>query len=197
VTRKTQAKAPVIDRRVQKTRQSLHGALISLILEKGYDTVTVQDIIDRANVGRSTFYAHYPSKEDLLQGGFDELRKLLIAGQSLAGPRTDSRRLGFSLALFEHAQGYREVYRALIGRQSGGVVIAPLRQLMTELVSKEVQAGVNNRGGHDIPRTAVIEYLVGALLSVLTWWLDEKTPVPPRDADAIFRRLALRSVFPE
>ena len=101
------------------------------------------------------------------------------------------------MALFEHAQGYREVYRALIGKQSGGVVIAPLRELLTELVEKEMQAGGIQQGGHDIPRKAVVQYVVGALLSVLTWWLDEKNPVAPLHADAIFRRLALVSVFQE
>ncbi len=197
MTGKAQAKVPVVDRRVQKTRQSLHGALISLILEKGFDTVTVQDIIDRANVGRSTFYAHYLSKEDLLQSGFDELRKHLVTGQSLAGQAAQARMLGFSLALFEHAQGYREVYRALIGKQSGGIAIAPLRELLTDLVEKEIQTDAIKQGSHHIPRKAVVQYVVGALLSVLTWWLDEKNPVTPHHADAVFRRLALVSVFPE
>ena len=57
------AKAKKMDRRVQRTRQLLQDALIAMVIEKGYDATTVQDIIDRANVGRATFYAHFPDKQ--------------------------------------------------------------------------------------------------------------------------------------
>src|SRR6266542_5467464 len=70
-----EAKAP--DRRVQRTRQLLQGALMSLIQEKGYEALTVQDILDRANAGRATFYAHFDDKEDLLVSRLDGLRASL------------------------------------------------------------------------------------------------------------------------
>ena len=62
------------DRRIQRTRQSLQTALSELIVEKGYEKVTVQDVIDRANVGRSTFYVHFESLDQLLLSGFEPLR---------------------------------------------------------------------------------------------------------------------------
>ena len=71
---RTRAADKIADRRVQKTRKLLLDALVSLILEKGYDEVSIQDIIDRANVGRSTFYAHYENKEQLLLFGHEHLR---------------------------------------------------------------------------------------------------------------------------
>src|SRR6202012_5392571 len=58
-----------MDRRVRRTRDLLHRALLDLIAEKGYPHITVQDILDRADVGRSTFYTHYRDKEDLLRSG--------------------------------------------------------------------------------------------------------------------------------
>ena len=77
-----------MDRRVQRTRESLHRALIALMIEKGYDAVTVGDIVDRANVGRSTFYAHYTDKEDLFDSGFKNFSKQLLGYQrALAGLR--------------------------------------------------------------------------------------------------------------
>ena len=63
-----------VDRRIQRTRRLLQDALITLILEKGYDKITVQDIIDEANVGRSTFYAHYLDKDDLMASSLELLR---------------------------------------------------------------------------------------------------------------------------
>ena len=71
------AKGRVEDRRIQRTRQLLQGALLSLIQEKGFESLSVQDIIDRANVGRATFYAHFQNKEDLLASGIDGLRASL------------------------------------------------------------------------------------------------------------------------
>lgn len=56
------------DRRVHRTREVLQKALIELISEHGYDTITIQDIVDRANVGRTTFYLHYTSKDELFMG---------------------------------------------------------------------------------------------------------------------------------
>jgi AcrR family transcriptional regulator len=62
------------DRRIQRTRRLLQDALVGLILEKGYEAITVQDILDRANVGRSTFYEHFYDKDDLLLSSFEFLR---------------------------------------------------------------------------------------------------------------------------
>ena len=118
------------ERRVQRTRQALHKALITLVLERGYEAVTIKDVVTRANVGRSTFYAHYPSKEDLLTAEIEGLRATLAAEQRAALARqggVSTRSLGFSRALFEHAQDYRDVYRVLVGsagRRSSSPVCA-------------------------------------------------------------------------
>src|SRR5713226_7910041 len=95
------------DRRITRTRATLQYALNSLILKKGYDAITIQDICDAANVGRSTFYAHYTSKDDLKRKGFEKLRTLLVDRQRevLATAAHDKHRsLVFSLGMFEHAR---------------------------------------------------------------------------------------------
>src|SRR5512139_3251865 len=73
------AAARPTDRRVLRTRATLREALVRLILERGWDDISVQDVCDRANVGRSTFYSHFADKEELLLAGFDDLRKALVA----------------------------------------------------------------------------------------------------------------------
>src|SRR5438067_9876044 len=97
------------DRRVQRTRQLLQDALISMMIEKGYAATTVQDIIDRANVGRATFYAHFADKDTLLHSRLEDLRSMLAQQQqqtltTRGGLR--ARRLGFSLAMLEHARAH-------------------------------------------------------------------------------------------
>lgn len=76
------------DRRVQRTRRLLHAAIIELIDEHGWDAITVQDVCQRADVGRSTFYVHFADKEELLVSGFGELRKQL---QRASSPQIGSR----------------------------------------------------------------------------------------------------------
>src|SRR5260370_35920411 len=93
-----------MDRRAVRTRRSLHQALMSLILRKGYEGVSVQDIIDEADIGRSTFYAHYTGKEDLLRRGFKMLRAEMAGAQSASRGAPEARHrepLPFSLALCE------------------------------------------------------------------------------------------------
>src|SRR5258708_9084151 len=113
-----------IDRRICRTRAMLQHALNSLILKKRYEAITVQDICDAANVGRSTFYAHYTSKDDLKRKGFEKLRKLLVDRQrealATAADRVD-RSFGFSLAMFEHARDHVDHYLALVGGRGGAV----------------------------------------------------------------------------
>ena len=90
-----------MDRRSARTRRALHEALISLILRKGYDGITIQEIIDEADIGRATFYAHYRGKEDLLRGGFEALRAELKAARRTASSKRGVEQdgpLAFSLA---------------------------------------------------------------------------------------------------
>jgi len=189
-----------VDRRVQRTRELLHRALISLMIEKGYDAITVQHIIDRANVGRSTFYAHYDGKEDLLESGLKNLAKQLQGYQRAALALKGSfreRGLAFSLVLFEHAHGHRDTYHAIVGKHSGVVVMNGMRAMLAELLRNELKAYSLHEGSSDVPRSAVIQFVVGALMSVLTWWIEEKSKLSPAEADAIFRRLTIPAILGE
>src|SRR5215470_3992019 len=107
------------DRRVRRTQKLLHRALISLVLERNYDSITIQEILDRADIGRSTFYAHFKSKDELLISGIHELRDTLES--AMQSTRSALKRheavVSFSLAMFQHASEYREVYHALLNTQ--------------------------------------------------------------------------------
>jgi AcrR family transcriptional regulator len=188
--------AEVVDRRAARTRKALHSAFMSLILRKGYDETTVQDIIDEADVGRSTFYGHYTGKEDLLRRGFETLRRELAEAQRVARSRPDRSQagpLGFSLAMFEHAAGYADIFRALVGGRGGTVAVNEIRNVIAELVRKEL-AGSRNDGG--VARELVVQFVVGAFISVLTWWLERRPRLTPSEVDALFRQLVLRGVAP-
>lgn len=181
----------MIDRRVQKTRQALHQALISLILEKGYDAITVKDILARAKVAKSTFYAHYLGKEHLLQGGLDDFGKIVLAQQRKAPTNQDTPGLAFSRAIFEHAHGYKTVYRAMLGKHAGVVVGDRMRKVLMQLVRDDLATRRVLKRVQGVPLPAMMEFIVGAIMSLLTWWVDTEEDYSVDDMEATFRRLAL------
>lgn len=180
----------LIDRRVARTRAALHQALISLILEKGYGAITVEEICEAANVGRSTFYLHFTSKDDLKQSGLSHLRRQLVeaAARAATGDQGTGR-LGFSLAMFEHARDHLDLYRALAGSRGGTIALDTIRQILSELVRAEFTPAAAS-SADAMPRELVVQYVVGAFMAVLTWWLDGGAKMSPERIDAMFRRLA-------
>ncbi len=117
----------VTDRRVRRTRTALHKALIELMIERGYDKVTVQDVLDRADVGRSTFYAHFRSKDDLL----------VVSGTEFLKTAIEQRDADPIQTFFQLADGHRDVYRALLGPKSSAVVIRGAQQMVAEVLTDE------------------------------------------------------------
>jgi len=185
-----------IDRRAARTRKALHQALLALMLRKGYEALSVQDIIDEADVGRSTFYAHYTGKEDLLRSGFqllrEELKEARSAMPATAGaPHNDP--LGFSTAMFEHAARYADHYRTMIGGRGGAVTQNEIRLILSEVVRQELTSTLH---GDAIPRDFVVQFIVGAFLTTLNWWFERKPGLLPSQVDAMFRSLVLDGLSP-
>lgn len=189
-----------VDRRVNRTRSLLQNALLSLISEKSYERITVEDICENANVGRSTFYAHYTSKDDLKRSGIDDyLRKLLVEHQREAqngSGDADQNRFSFSLLMFEHARDHKELYRALAGGRGGAVALSTIRQVLSDLVRNDLIAADTGAPADDVPREAVVQYVIGAYMALLTWWLDRGATPPPEQMDAMFRRLIVEGIRP-
>src|SRR6478752_8408264 len=98
------------DRRVARSRRALKEALTDLILERGYEAVTVQDVIDRADVGRSTFYAHYMDKDDLLMAILADLE---MPGLDPTTWKADEPAFGWTLALFRHFGSVKRLFKAV------------------------------------------------------------------------------------
>jgi AcrR family transcriptional regulator len=186
-----------VDRRIERTQQLLHGALMSLVQEKGFEAVTVQEIIDRANVGRATFYSHFDSKDDLLASGIERLRSTLKERQRqalVAGVPGDARLFAFSHELFVHADEHRTVFRAMVGKRSGAVVQQLLHKMLVDLVREEVKQVMGARAADGTPLEAIAQFIGGGLFGLLIWWGNGKLRMPVDDVDATFRRLAIPSL---
>jgi AcrR family transcriptional regulator len=186
-----------IDRRVARTRKTLHHALISLILKKDYDAITIEEICAAADVGRSTFYAHYTSKDDLHRSGIEHLRRALVDRQKeTQASRLEGGGLTFSRTLFEHAHAHKDLFRALAGSRGGAIALASISKIIADVVRGEFAASAASNGADAVSREFVVQYVVGACMAVLTWWLDKDAKLPPQRVNAMFQRLATEGIMP-
>lgn len=173
------------DRRVRRTRDAILSALVALMQEKGYDAVTVADIIDRADIGRSTFYTHFTDKRHVLDTSLDGLATFLRAQRDA----TPDQIFGFSLALFDHAHEQRPLLRALLGRRGSPLVRRHIESTLAELVREEIDTITGDPT--PVPAEIIVDYIVGAYMALLTRWLDDDNHHSPRTMDAAFRQLVL------
>ncbi|WP_201280744.1 TetR/AcrR family transcriptional regulator [Paenibacillus lutrae] len=184
------------DRRVHRTRLLLQEALLDLIMEKGYEAITIQDIIDRANIGRSTFYSHYADKEKLLLSNIEHLRAV-IKDQSkdyLSPLNSGELRFGFSLPMLQHIQSHRHIYRAVAGKQSGVVVQFHMKRMLVDLIGEEIDLLLPDKDTKLITREVRLEFIVNTFWSLLTWWMDNKMPCSAQELNTIFHTLTFHGI---
>lgn len=174
------------DRRPQRTRRALRDALLSLLVEKGWDDLSVQDICARADVGRSTFYLHFRSKEELLTGSLDDLRSLLGDSASPHAMDKAAHPLFFVRGLLEHLYEQRRLCRSIFGRRSAHAVQVLFREMVRKLVADSL-ARVAPAGWQ---REATTRYLAGALVELLAWWIDSRPMGSVDDIEKLYQRLA-------
>src|SRR5215831_19719972 len=120
------------DRRIQKTKSLLHEAIGSLIREKPYDAIVVQEILDRANVGRSTFYMHFRDKDELLASGIHEILRTVHADEFPASGKKDERIIRFSVPVFEHIHRHRQAGAAGMGTRGRAIIHEHLQRVLAE-----------------------------------------------------------------
>jgi AcrR family transcriptional regulator len=183
------------DRRVRRTRRLLHEALVSLILDKGYQRITVQDILDRADVGRATFYAHYRDKDALLltsfDGMLDELRRELDAMEPGAPPANTARPAG---VVFDHAYRHQLIYQALCGKQGGAIIQRYLHQRISDLLREHLRPHLA-AAGSEIPADIIAEYYTSGTLGLLAWWVDHDFQHGPAWLARSYQQLAVPGIL--
>ena len=180
------------DARVRRTRDALGDALIALMQEKPFDTITVQDVLDRAHISRSTFYMHYSDKDDLLMSDAEEFFEALSMALSAHDDKSD--RVFPVQEFFTHLSDVQPFYKALV--KSGKF------QENMELARGHFARGIERRlsqlsRGRSIPANelpAIAFTHAGALLSLLTWWLDRGMRESPAQMDELFHRMVWTGV---
>jgi len=180
------ASAPVPDRRIQRTLDSLAKALIALTLEKGYDAVTIRDITAKAKVGYATFFRHYSDKEGLLTDVIEVVLSELMDIIQISDAKNTEGSEG--VRLFRYVQENSELCRVLV---SSGMLqrvqAAGVRYVLNQRVARK---------NSPIPPEIAANHLVAASVALIQWWLVNDLPYSPERMGQIYQDLIIRPTQP-
>ena len=178
------------DRRVRRTRRLLAEAMISLVLEKGYEAVTIRDITGRADVGYATFFRHYESKDallgDVLEVVLDDLLRLLKPGE------TESREdnpAAVGEALFRYVEENAEICRVLLGDGASTALVRRIVEIGTRDTLRLYAPDGEARRGKAVPAEIAAHHLVVSSIALIRWWLEHGMPYPPERMGEIYQDL--------
>lgn len=207
------------DRRVQKTRKLLQDALIELVAEKGYESVSIREILDQANIGRSTFYAHFQDKDQLLHSILDRLDELFKQHEKLfldtkknfgnVDIMNLTHKFSPTLSLFQFIGQNHRFFKAMLGNRGYGIfakpvydyVFAHVHGLFTKPLHDDAFAHLNEPfkmlKSHEkygsLESEIAAHYFVSALMGILVWWVEKDMPCTAEEIDRLFRQLAIPS----
>jgi AcrR family transcriptional regulator len=188
-------KTEKLDRRVQRTRALLRAALLQLIVEQGYDTIRLQDITDRANLRRATFYKHYNDKEELLLSALSENFDVLVRESQHVAQRDSlggKTHVEAYLVTFQHAAQNHTLYRNILGSQSGALFARRIREYLAMLVMQGLKTAPP--GSFSVPPEVLANYIAGTELSMITWWLENDMPYSAQNMAEMVHRLMLDGI---
>jgi AcrR family transcriptional regulator len=167
------------DPRVRKTRKGLREAFIHLILKKGYDAISIQDIADEAQTARITFYRHYRDKEALLTDCLNTLYEELIEKTERLNPQRVLDGYSPALALYEHMREQEQLYRILFSSRGTYTVIERMRYHLAQVATETLERAMQIRGiatPLPIPPQIVAHHAASAQIGLAIWWLDHNKP---------------------
>jgi len=193
-----------VDRRVNRTRRQLREALFNLILEKGYDAVTVEEITARADVGRTTFYLHYHDKEDLLMESIGELVDDLIEQMArfpmeewkLERGSAGSAPSPAIVLPFQHVASNARLYQIVlrgdgtysVSRRLREIIVQASAEMARVLLERDELGALNSQ----VPMDVFMNYIAGAWLGLITWWLENEMPYPAEQIAGMFQRMVVQ-----
>lgn len=186
------------DRRIERTRALLRDALMALVVERPWESITVQDITDRANVNRATFYLHFRDKDELLLQSMTALYAELLSEQGHVDRQQVLSSGGDSLfddpADFEHVAMHADFYRAMLSDRGSAAFIVGVMDYLTRMYQEEV---VQPLAGDSVPNSPpgfIAAFLAGAEIGVMRWWLHQQHNLSPDEMAKLMYRLSSRGL---
>ena len=188
-----------IDLRIRRTHKFLQEAMIELITEKGFESITVGDIAERAMINRATFYRHYQDKYELVAKIFEETANQLV--ENMKPIRKDTRQNALDnppeiwIQLFEHVAEHARLYKAMLGKNGSSWFAARMREHILKLMLEtarqyehqvEPRQQIESAMPQELPGTQLSHVMVGTIV----WWLESEKSYTPRQIATWFYRFA-------
>ncbi|MDF2938354.1 MAG: transcriptional regulator, TetR family [Paenibacillaceae bacterium] len=179
-----------MDRRQQKTREAIFEAFRSVLSSKSYTKITVQDIITEANIGRSTFYSHFETKDDLLKEMCTDLFGHIFS-ESLNTEATHD----FSLEvgnpssmithILYHLRDNKKNITGILASESGALFLRFFKQYLSELIVGHLLEDVK-RKHKGVPDDFLVNHIAGSFVEMVQWWIKNSMSHPPEELAAYF-----------
>jgi AcrR family transcriptional regulator len=168
-------------RRRAQTRSRLAHSALQLVLERGYESITIQDITERADLGRGTFYIHFKDKEEAVWASFEELfRQLEQTSHRQLDRRTPQVEYYGLLNIFRHAAAHRDLYRVMFGGQGSARLAGRAQDYLAGIFLTDIRDNPQpSEVDFHLPEEFEAQYLVGVLSRLLSWWLETPQAYSP------------------
>lgn len=188
------------DRRVARTRKRIQDAMVDLILEKEYEKITVQDILDRADVGRSTFYAHYHDKEDLLLRGVAEIAYGEDVKEAVSADIEELDQKGIfdtvtAQDMFIHVEQNGHLHKAMFKKNTENAILEKGTAFLKANLEMQLERLRVEGVEPAVPIPVLTHFLAGGLMALMEWWLDNDIPYSPQELDTLFQTIAMPGVM--
>jgi len=170
----------MMDRRFRKTENAIFNAFIELIQTKRYDKITIQNILDKADIGRTTFYSHYQTKDDLLS----EIITNIMG--SFTAVSTDDKIIIPVAHILEHLKDNQSVIKSLLSSDNSNMITSQLKEYWSEkLISKFASESEKRK----IPLSLFVNHIIISFIELTRWWLDNNMPESPRKMEEYWIKL--------
>jgi AcrR family transcriptional regulator len=180
---------------VQKTRRLLQDALVDLVSEKGFESVTIKEILDKANVGRSTFYLHFQDKHELLHSCFEELGKLFKQNNMFffEGNKKlrDNNSADFLLNMFRFVGRNQRLFKALLGRHGIAMFNHPVYDYLFDYILEVIILSKSCDNQNSLQTEIAAHYFTSAFIGTLRWWVDEDMPCTAEEMEKLVKQLSV------
>jgi AcrR family transcriptional regulator len=176
------------DRRTRRTRQILRDAFLSLLKEKRYEDISVQDIIERADVARSTFYAHYIDKEDLLVGQRGVFASDVQRHADVPQAEKKSQ-LTPPICFWHNIRAQRDIFKIIARDSAMDVTMKDLHHKLSATIQVEIQQQRLEQG--PVPASLIVDYLADSIITLIKWWVKQGMMYSPEQMDEMFRQMTM------
>jgi AcrR family transcriptional regulator len=180
-----------VDRRIARTQRLLGEALLDLIQEQSFDSITIRDITERADIGYATFFRHYDSKEELLS---QQLESIIRQLEEMVGEGGDGYFEREGELLFEHVRQNELLYRGLLGGHVHVQVTRRLRDALIRVIRPHVERHLPDEQLL-VPLEIAVNHLAASALELVAWWLENDMPYPPREMSRYYDRLIIQATW--